>query len=106
MRSSGYAFPEGIVLVNPTREQLERYGQQVEIRRKMEHDLRVSFRNTAAETTDGHRVIVAANAKGPEDVDAIVQNGAEGIGLYRSEYAYLLRQGVYSEEEQFETKAS
>lgn len=54
-----------------------------------------------AETTDGHKVILKANVEMVEELDAVINNGAEGIGLYRSEFLFMRPGGLASEEEQF-----
>jgi len=52
-------------------------------------------------TTDGHRVEVVANVAAPEEAQRAVDAGAEGIGLFRTEFLFLDRDGAPSEEEQF-----
>ena len=54
-------------------------------------------------TADGHRVELAANIGTPQDLDGVIRNGAEAIGLFRSEFLYLNRNSLPSEEEQFES---
>jgi phosphocarrier protein FPr len=55
-----------------------------------------------AVTADGHRVEVAANIGGPHDVDIALEYGAEGIGLFRTEFLFLERESAPTEEEQYE----
>lgn len=52
-------------------------------------------------TTDGHRVELAANIGTPDDVRGVLNNGGEGIGLYRTEFLYMGRDTLPTEEEQF-----
>jgi phosphotransferase system enzyme I (PtsI) len=54
-----------------------------------------------SETVDGHRVEVAANVSSASDLAAVLKNDAEGIGLFRSEFIYMGRDTLPSEEEQF-----
>jgi len=90
---------KGRVIVNPTSKQIERYRRQQRefffYKRKLE-DLRF----LPPQTLDGREVELAANIAGPEEVDIALGNGAEGIGLYRTEYLYMNRQDLPSEEEQ------
>jgi phosphotransferase system enzyme I (PtsI) len=53
-----------------------------------------------AETRDGHAIVLSANAEGPEDLDAVLNHGACGIGLLRSEFMHLTRGHFLSEAEQ------
>ncbi len=61
------------------------------------------LRETTSITRDGRHIVLSANIELPEDVDAVVANGAEGIGLYRTEFLYLNRETLPSEDEQYET---
>lgn len=54
-----------------------------------------------SETTDGHAVILKANVEMLDELDAVLHNGGEGIGLYRSEFLFMRPGGLASEEEQF-----
>ena len=61
------------------------------------------LRTTRSTTRDGHHVVLSANIELPEDVEAVAANGAEGIGLFRTEFLYLNRTTLPTEDEQFET---
>jgi len=52
-------------------------------------------------TADGRRISIYANIGGPEDIDPVIENDAEGVGLFRSEFLYLGRASEPTEEEQF-----
>src|SRR4029450_9137947 len=58
---------------------------------------------TTSITRDGRHIVLSANIEMPQDVDAVAANGAKGIGLYRTEFLYLNRETLPSEEEQYET---
>jgi phosphotransferase system enzyme I (PtsI) len=58
-------------------------------------------RSLASETPDGKKVTIAGNIELPEDVASVISHGGEGIGLYRTEYFYMNRRDLPSEEEQF-----
>jgi len=90
---------KGRVIINPTPEQIERYYEQQRefffYRRKLE-----DLKSLPPQTLDGREVELAANIAGPEEVGIALKNGAEGIGLYRTEYLYMNRQNLPGEEEQ------
>ena len=60
------------------------------------------YRGRESRTLDGHRIEICANIGGIEDMDEVIRNDADGIGLFRSEFLYLGRDDFPSEEEQFE----
>ncbi len=64
-------------------------------------DLMQQLKGLPSETVDGHRVEVAANVSSASDLAAVLKNDAEGIGLFRSEFIYMGRDTLPSEEEQF-----
>ena len=64
-------------------------------------DLLQQLKGLPSETLDGHRVEVAANVSSASDLAAVLKNDAEGIGLFRSEFIYMGRDTLPSEEEQF-----
>ena len=90
---------KGVLIIRPTEEQLERYGRVADARKSIEREL-ISLQHEPAETTDGHRIVLSANTEGPEEIDAVLQYGAEGIGLFRSEYLFLSRGRAVDEDEQ------
>lgn len=92
----------GMVIVDPTLKTLAYYGE-VETRRvKVAAQLR-ELRETKSTTRDGRHVVLSANIELPGDVEAVTANGAEGIGLYRTEFLYLNRGTLPTEDEQYET---
>lgn len=90
---------KGILILHPSAEQLEKYGKVAEVRKNIERNL-TTLQHQPAETVDGRRILLSANAEGLEEIPTIIQHGAEGIGLFRSEYLYLSRDRVVNEEEQ------
>ncbi len=64
-------------------------------------ELLQQLKGLPSETVDGHRVEVAANVSSASDLAAVLKNDAEGIGLFRSEFIYMGRDTLPSEEEQF-----
>jgi phosphoenolpyruvate-protein phosphotransferase (PTS system enzyme I) len=95
----------GVVIVNPSDQTLWEYG---EIEVKLEHvqEVLTGLRDTKSTTADGCHVILSANIELPEDVPLVIEAGAEGIGLYRTEFFYMNKNELPSEEEQFETYRS
>jgi len=91
----------GVVVVNPSPEIMQEYQDRQRVRQKMEREL-FQYRDLPAETLDGYRVKVLANIELVEEIPAVLQHGAEGIGLYRTEYLYLNRKDLPSEEEHFQ----
>src|SRR5438552_3225834 len=92
----------GFLIVDPTPETLKRYGEIESRRVKVVAQLK-ELRETASTTRDGRHIVLSANIELPEDVDAVAANGAEGIGLYRTEFLYLNRNTLPTEDEQYET---
>jgi phosphoenolpyruvate-protein phosphotransferase (PTS system enzyme I) len=90
-----------VVIVNPDRAVLAEYRlKQNEFELARQKLLRL--RSKRAETLDGIHVELHANIELPDDVDQALANGAMGIGLFRSEFLFLNRSGLPSEDEQFE----
>jgi phosphotransferase system enzyme I (PtsI) len=91
---------EGVVVLSPDVETLTRYHarkQQFEYAGLALHKLG----GLPAETQDGYRVRVAANIEFPEELPAVRDHGADGVGLYRTEFLYLNRPDLPTEEEHF-----
>lgn len=92
---------EGVVLIAPSDEEMETYKA-----RKASYDQRrIELRKLLDQPTisaDGHRVELAANIGSVEDLQKVLANGAEGIGLFRTEFLYMGRSALPSEEEQFQ----
>ena len=91
----------GVVIINPDRAVLSEYRlKQSELelsRQKLKR-----LRGKPAETIDGVHVELFANIELPDDLAQTVDNGATGVGLFRSEFLFLNRAGLPSEDEQFE----
>ncbi|MBM4149947.1 MAG: phosphoenolpyruvate--protein phosphotransferase [Lentisphaerae bacterium] len=89
----------GVLIVRPTPRQLEEYGRLAETRRSIAKEL-PALRELPAETVDGHRITLSANIEGVDEVDSVTAHGAEGVGLFRSEYLHLLSSAPVTEEDQ------
>ncbi|MGD2278807.1 MAG: phosphoenolpyruvate--protein phosphotransferase [Candidatus Omnitrophota bacterium] len=90
----------GVVIINPTKNFLAKYQKEKKKYEHLEHEL-IQVRTLPSETPDGKRVTIAGNIELPEDVASVISHGGEGIGLYRTEYFYMNRRDIPSEEEQF-----
>lgn len=91
----------GDVHINPTPEVVEQYKQEarnIEIQ-KAEWAL---LKNEPTFTKDGKQVELAANIGTPQDVEGVLHNGGEAVGLYRTEFLYMEREQLPTEDEQFE----
>lgn len=92
---------EGTVQLSPTDEdvkQAEKQKQAFDENQKLLH----RYQNKATMTKDDVHVELAANIGSPNDLEQVLKNGAEGIGLYRTEFLYMSSSTMPSEEEQFE----
>jgi phosphotransferase system enzyme I (PtsI) len=90
----------GHLVINPTEKALGRYERAMGQYHKMVDDLAV-LRDLPAETLDGRRVSLKANIEVPEEAEQALRYGAEGIGLYRSEFLFLISGHTAEEEDQY-----
>ncbi len=91
----------GTVTVHPSEDTLRR--SKADLHRIDIYTKRLSgLRDLPAETHDKRRITLSANIELPAEVESVVESGAEGIGLYRTEFIYMNRSDFPSEEEQFE----
>ncbi|MGB2705477.1 MAG: phosphoenolpyruvate--protein phosphotransferase [Candidatus Omnitrophota bacterium] len=91
----------GVVIINPRRETIKKYHLKKKRFEKFEKHL-LKLKNLPAKTLDGKEIELAANIELPDDVPGVLAHGAKGIGLYRTEYFYMNRKDLPSEDEQFE----
>jgi len=92
---------QGKVFFDPDQSTLDEYKVKLE-EYKAEQERLLAFKDKKAQTKDGHQVEVAGNMGNLKDVDPILANGGEGVGLFRSEFLYMDRSDLPTEEEQFE----
>src|SRR5436309_1541816 len=92
---------DGYLIVDPTPETLAQYVKVESRRAKVAAQLK-ELRETTSTTRDGRHIVLSANIELPHDVDAVKANGDEGIGLYRTEFLYLNRPTLPTEDEQYE----
>ena len=92
---------DGWLIVDPTPTTLADYAQIESKRAKVTAKLK-ELRETTSTTRDGRHIVLSANIELPGDVDTVEANGAEGVGLYRTEFLYLNRPTLPTEDEQYE----
>jgi phosphotransferase system enzyme I (PtsI) len=91
----------GEVIINPGRVALVKYHGTIK-QYERERGKLLSLAELPAETTDGCRVVLKANIEMPEEAEQVLRYGAEGIGLYRSEFLFLTPGQAAEEEVQYE----
>lgn len=104
LRTGQYALLDGfngVIIVNPTDQTLFEYGQLLRKQVTLQEKLRDMVSKPAV-TLDGHRVVLSANIENPADSEAVKSNGAEGVGLFRTEYLFINREKPPTEEQQYQ----
>jgi len=96
---------KGLIIINPTKGVLAEYKKAQEKFETFEINLS-KLRDLDCVTLDGRKIELVANIELPEEIPSVLQHGAKGIGLYRTEYFYMNRKDLPSEEEQFEAYKS
>lgn len=91
----------GEIFINPTAEQLEHYEALREVQLEKHLGLQALLHEKTV-TKDGHHVELAANIGSLNDAQKALEHGAEGVGLFRTEFLYLERDTAPTEQEQFE----
>lgn len=92
---------EGIVYVNPESAVLEEYQAKRDVYLKEKKDLE-QYIGKKTITSDGVEIELVANIGKPEDLDKVLQYDAEGVGLFRTEFLFMDRSAMPTEDEQFE----
>ncbi|NOY54039.1 MAG: phosphoenolpyruvate--protein phosphotransferase [Deltaproteobacteria bacterium] len=95
----------GTVIVNPDSKTFNRYLEKQRRYIYFEKELQ-KLSPLPAETLDGHKIRLAANIETPEDVCGVLEHGADGVGLFRTEFLYLNRTELPGEEDQFQAYKS
>ncbi|MBW6503708.1 phosphoenolpyruvate--protein phosphotransferase [bacterium] len=93
---------EGVVVFDPTEEALREYQERRKAYAQRTRDL-AKFARLPTVTRDGKTLLLLANIEFPEEADVALRSGAYGVGLYRTEFLFLNRKDLPSEEEHFET---
>ena len=95
----------GTVLVNPSRQALEQYRRLQQIHQDERAELSL-LKDVPAETLDGIHISLEANIELPDEAELALANGATGIGLFRSEFLFIGRSELPTEEEQYQAYLS
>jgi phosphotransferase system enzyme I (PtsI) len=90
----------GLLIIHPSEETLREY-EAIEREKGALAARLTRLRETKSTTRDGCHIVLSANIELPDEVDAVLANGAEGVGLYRTEFLYLNQKTLPNEEEQF-----
>jgi len=93
---------DGIAILNPVKETLDFYRKKIDEEMLLFREIQ-SENSLDAQTTDGFRIKLMANVEGCTNSDDLIKYGADGIGLFRTEYMFLKSNSIPDEETQFQT---
>ena len=91
----------GEIFINPSKEEWTRF-EEIRENSKKEKEKLETYKKEISATKDGHHVELLANIGGPQDIELVMKNTAEGVGLFRSEFLYMNSEDFPTEKEQFE----
>lgn len=92
---------QGVLAVNPTQTELAKFREDQ--RRYLEFNRGLKrFKDLPCVTKDGRRIELAANIELPEETPSVLSHGSDGIGLYRTEFLYMNRDDLPTEDEQYQ----
>jgi phosphoenolpyruvate-protein phosphotransferase (PTS system enzyme I) len=92
---------DGFVMVNPEAQDLEHYRIKAKNFAELKTSLKI-LKDAESVTTDKHHVELVGNIGTPNDVESVLANGGEGVGLYRTEFLYMDATALPPEDDQFE----
>ena len=92
---------EGNICINPSDEKIKEFDLKKN-RYEEEEKRLAAYRDKLGATKDGKRVVIEGNIGTPQDSDKVIENGGEGIGLFRSEFLFMDKTTLPTEEEQYE----
>lgn len=96
---------DGKVIINPTEDEINSYRQKQESFEQQKQEW-AKLKDEPTISKDGTHVELVANIGTPEDVEGVMNNGGEGVGLYRTEFLYMGKNELPTEDEQFEAYKS
>ncbi|UFT98459.1 phosphoenolpyruvate--protein phosphotransferase [Radiobacillus kanasensis] len=96
---------DGEVILNPSDEEIAKYEKKQADFEEQKKEW-AKLKNEPTKSADGELVELVANIGTPEDVKGVIDNGGEGVGLYRTEFLYMGKSELPTEEEQFEAYKS
>ncbi|MDO4414863.1 MAG: phosphoenolpyruvate--protein phosphotransferase [Erysipelotrichaceae bacterium] len=91
----------GEVILNPTAEQVAEYTKKAEEFKAQKEALK-ALKDQPSISTDGHKVLLVGNIGSPKDAEGVVENGGEGVGLFRTEFLYMKSEDWPDEDTQYE----
>jgi len=91
---------EGLIIINPDESILKDYKEKIRYQQIFKEEL-IKYKNIDTKTMDGIKVELSCNIGSIEDLNAALENGAEGIGLFRTEFLYMSKDKLPTEDEQF-----
>ncbi|WP_186430622.1 phosphoenolpyruvate--protein phosphotransferase [Clostridium sp. BSD9I1] len=91
---------EGLIIINPDEGILKDYKDKIRYQQIFKEEL-IKYKNIDTKTMDGIKVEVSCNIGSIEDLNSALENGAEGIGLFRTEFLYMSKGKLPTEDEQF-----
>jgi phosphotransferase system enzyme I (PtsI) len=92
----------GEIILNPSIEEMGKYQEQQKINKEEKRKLE-EYKGKIAKTKDGYQVEVSCNIGNSEDLEDVIKVGADGIGLFRTEFLFMDSKQIPTEEEQFES---
>lgn len=92
---------EGLLIVNPSQEEIDNYTALIKEQKEKKERLKL-IKDKEAVTKDGKKIEVSANIGNLEDLKIAIENGCDGVGLFRTEFLYMQSSEFPSEEKQFE----
>lgn len=92
----------GSIIIHPSSDEIEKYTEKVAILNR-EKSLWQSCKGQKSTTKDYKDIDLAANIGSPDDIDGVIANDGDGIGLYRTEFLYMGRKSFPTEEEQYDS---
>lgn len=92
----------GNVIINPSNEELELYQKKINDYQEERKDIKKLI-SVETRTKQGKRIYVAGNIGKPDDINQVIENGGDGVGLFRTEFLYMDRNSAPTEQEQFES---
>ena len=96
---------KGIIILNPSEQTLAEYGQFERQQKTLQQKLR-DVQREASVTADGRRIILSGNIEHADDAKAVIACGAEGVGLFRTEFLFINQEELPSEQAQYEAYRS